>query len=259
MSYRQVRSPRTWVQDWAGACLRFVQSVLGIGSRGAVDFSAWSSWRHQTGRHTRSMPTNVAVVVWFSHWGRYGNPAYWDNWGHVVVCIPGRGYLSSPGSGYGQAWFPNIAAVERYFGAKYVGWTTHLHGVPVVEWVAKNVKPAPKPKPKPAPTPPINTFEEDEMSVEVFARQDNGKDGEWMRVDPMIGHDLKVDEFRKNGNITTFLGGQVTTHAPTGRGWGRTHARRFGNAPSRLARPDYITIQKSAMSHAAETRRALAK
>ena len=190
MSYKQVRSPRTWVQDWAGACLRFVQSVLGIGSRGAVDFSAWSSWRNQTGRHTRNMPTNVAVVVWFSHWGTYGNPARWDNWGHVVVWVPGRGYLSSPGSGYGQAWFPTIAAVERYFGAKYVGWTTHLHGVPVIKWVAQNVKPKPAPKPHPtSPTPALAGKGSTKMFM--IALRDGRKKGEHLFA--VVGPDFWLE------------------------------------------------------------------
>lgn len=144
MAYKQRIAPRTGTRDYAGMCLRFVQFVFNIAPQYA---SAWIAWLNQKGRHARGMPTNVAVAVWFSHWGTYGNPLTYTNWGHVVAWIPGKGYLSSPGSGYGQAWFPTIGAVERYFGAKYVGWTTHVHGVPVVEWVNQKTTTPTKPKP----------------------------------------------------------------------------------------------------------------
>lgn len=252
MSYRQVRSPRTWVQDWAGACLRFAQSVFNISP---AYHSAWAAWLGQTGKHTRNMPTNVAVAVWFSHWGTYGNPAYWDNWGHIVVWIPGRGYLSSPGANYGQAWFPTIAAVERYFGAKYVGWTSHLHGVQLVRWVATAATPKPKPTPAPTPEPVTIPEEEDDMyKPTVHIRRETHSDYEAMRVHPGIGRDLKEGQTRRRGNVTVFPGFEVTTNKNVGIAWARMHARGSGHETSITNRAGYIEIQKQATAIALELR-----
>lgn len=249
MPYRQRISPRTWVQAWAGSCLVLVQLVFGITPQYA---SAWKAWLGQTGKHTRNMPTNVAVVVWMSHWGRYGFPAFWDNWGHVIVWIPGKGYLSSPGSGYGQQWFPNIAAVERYFGAKYVGWTTHLHGIPLVTWVAS--QPSPAPKPTPVPTPAPIPEEEDEMRPTVHVRVEGNF--EVTRAHPEIGRDLREGASRKKlgGKVTVFPGFEVTTNKRVATAWARTHAGGSGKEDSRTNRTGYVDIQEQATSLALELR-----
>lgn len=91
--------------------------------------------------------------------------------------------------------------------------------------------------------------QEDEM-VQVFARQDGGKDGEWMRTGPEFGVDLKPGEKRTDGKVVVFEGYEVTTDRETGESWGRTHCRAFGNAPSRLQRGDYIHVQAQAKRHA---------
>lgn len=139
MTYQQLVKPRTWIIERAGLCHKLARRVFKVKSVAGLD-SAWKAWQAAPGRHTSSHPRNVAVPIWFSHWGTYGRPARYDNWGHVVVYIPGRGYLSSPGRGIGRKWFKTIAAVEAYFTAKYVGWSEGINGVRLV-----------KSKPKPAP------------------------------------------------------------------------------------------------------------
>lgn len=125
----QLVTPNTAVTDGAGWCLRFTQSVWGAPVRYN---SAWEAWEATTLKHgtSENIPTDVAVVVWFSHYGYYG---HYDNWGHVVSWIPGRGYLSSPTSGVGQKWLSTIQDVERSFNSTYVGWSEDINGLRVAE------------------------------------------------------------------------------------------------------------------------------
>lgn len=139
MSWTQTVTPRTGTRDWAGRCLPFAQSVFGAPVRHDYAFQAWQA---APGRHTdRNFPTNVAVLVWFSHWGTYYSYSKgiyeYVNAGHVAVWIPGRGYLSSPAFNRAdgqpsQQWFSTIEAVERTFGAKYVGWSEGINGLTVI-------------------------------------------------------------------------------------------------------------------------------
>ena len=150
MSWKQLVKPRLTVNDGAGWCLRHTQSVYAA----PVAFpSAWAAWQGQKGRHTGAHPKNVSVPVWFEHYGTYGAPARWGNWGHVASYVPGRGYLSSPLNGFGRAWFTSISALERSFNAKYVGWSTHMNGKAIV---AK--APAKKPTPQPRKDAPVRSY-----------------------------------------------------------------------------------------------------
>lgn len=130
----QLVDPDASVNDYAGFCLRFTQSVYGAPARYASAKEAWdaTSYKHGT---EESIPY-VSVPVWFDHYGTYGNPPTYANWGHVVTYFPGRGYLSSPlgklGT-YGQSWFDSIDQVERAFDAKYVGWSEDINGLRVSE------------------------------------------------------------------------------------------------------------------------------
>lgn len=126
----QLVQPNTSVTDGAGWCLRFTQSVWGAPARYN---SAWDAWNATEYKHyNREMPTE-SVIVWFSHYGSYGTPPSYANWGHVVSYISGRGFLSSPGSGVGQKWLATIEEVERVFNAKFVGWTEDINGLRVAK------------------------------------------------------------------------------------------------------------------------------
>lgn len=131
----QLVNPNPDVKDYAGYCLRFTQSVWGAAARYG---SAWEAWQATGYKHsvTDPIPNSVGVIVWFEHWGSYGEPAEYKNWGHVVSFIPGRGYLSSPVGAlgtYGQSWFSSISEVEKTFNAKYVGWSEDINGLRVAE------------------------------------------------------------------------------------------------------------------------------
>lgn len=145
MIYSQLVSPDLSVQDGAGWCLRFTQSVWNAPVRYN---SAWDAWEATEYKHTDDLP-NVACIVWFSHYGTYGTPPTYANWGHVVTYVPGEGFLSSPGRGYGQQWFSTISEIERYFRATYVGWSEDLNGLRVLE---PGTNPTPKGKKKPLAT-----------------------------------------------------------------------------------------------------------
>ena len=144
----QLVYPNPSTQDGAGWCLRFTQTVWGAPVRYN---SAWDAWNATTLKHdiTEDIPNDVGVVVWFSHYGSYGSPPYYANWGHVVSWIPGRGYLSSPRNGYGQDWSTSIGEVEAKFNCRYVGWTEDINGLRVAE-ITQPKPPEPE-KPKMTP------------------------------------------------------------------------------------------------------------
>lgn len=137
MAITQHVKPRTNVLDGPGWCLRHTQSVYGLTGAPFWHASAWKAWEATEHKHkSRTMP-NASVPVWFSHYGTYGAPARYDNWGHVVSYVPGRGFLSSPawvrpGQTVGQQWFDSIEAVERTFNAKFVGWSEDLNGTRII-------------------------------------------------------------------------------------------------------------------------------
>jgi nucleoid-associated protein YgaU len=130
MSWTQTTAINTAAQDNAGMCLRFAQKVFSTKPYGYE--SAWIAWEATQVKHyDRNFP-NVATPVWFSHMGTYGG--VYKNWGHVVAWIPGAGFLSSPGSGYGQQWFGSIEEIERYFRCTFVGWSEDINDLDVMDW-----------------------------------------------------------------------------------------------------------------------------
>jgi hypothetical protein len=132
--WKQLVTPQV-VNDNAGMCLRFTQSVFGA----PVKYrSAWDAWNATQFKHSTDEPLpDVSVIVWMSHWGTYGDPPSYENWGHVITWFPSENkFLSSPGSGYGHQWFDSIRAVELYFNAGYVGWSEDINGLRVAEFTA---------------------------------------------------------------------------------------------------------------------------
>jgi LysM repeat protein len=148
MGYTQLRNANPDTKDYPGWCLKLV-TVAFFGSPGGHNCAkdAWNASGTKNG--SRSMP-DVQVPVWFSWVGTIDGIT--KDWGHVVVWFPGRGFLSSPGKwtdGYGQQWFSSIEAVERWFGAPYLGFTLDIpmRGS-VAQWVD-----GPTPTPTPTPSP----------------------------------------------------------------------------------------------------------
>ena len=139
--YTALVSPRKWVTDGPGWCLRYAQSFFGAP---AFNPSAWSAWNYATHKHGPNEPLpDVPCLLWFSHWGTYGSPAYYDNWGHVTPYVPGDAIYSSPaGSYWGFDRYSTIAEVERVYNSKYVGWSEDINGLRVCQ-------PAPVAPPKP--------------------------------------------------------------------------------------------------------------
>ena len=110
MGYVQTTAINDQAQDQAGFCLRFAQKVFNTKPYGYP--SAWIAWEATAVKHyDRNFPGDVVAPVWFSHIGNYDGTGN-KNWGHVVAHFPGRGYLSSPGNGYGQQWFGSIEEIE---------------------------------------------------------------------------------------------------------------------------------------------------
>lgn len=135
---QQVVKPDLTVRVPAGNCHQLVRTAFGASNR---EDSAWEAWERAEGKHTGALPKDVAVPVFFSHWGTYGIPPTYDNWGHVVIWVPGKGFLSSPGSGFGSKWFTTIHEIETYFRAKYVGWAETINGVRVVKETPDTITP----------------------------------------------------------------------------------------------------------------------
>lgn len=140
MSYKSLVTLNLNVKENAGWCLSFARQVFGAPAGFAHATASWNAakFRHET----RSLP-NVAVPLYFRWVNKIvGDPNFGVNQGHVVVFVPGRGFLSSPGKGFGQQWFDSIVAVENYFGCTFVGWTEDINGKRVAEYVADS-QPAP--------------------------------------------------------------------------------------------------------------------
>lgn len=130
-------------QDQAGYCLRFQQRVF-PGSPVTYFPTARSAWDNSGFQHAE-YPDGSAIVPITYSWVGTINGIYQD-WGHAAVFFPGRGILSSPGSGYGQQWFGSIDELARAWNLTYLGWTEDVGGFRVVDYVSD-------PTPAPTPTP----------------------------------------------------------------------------------------------------------
>lgn len=132
MTWKALVAPRKNTVDLPGMCLRFSQTFFGAPVRYP---DAWTAWENQEHRHPTSEPLpNVPVLLWFSHYGTYGDPAYYKNWGHVAPYVPGDAIYSSPATwnaGWSQSRFETIADLEWALNCKYVGWSESINGLRV--------------------------------------------------------------------------------------------------------------------------------
>lgn len=149
MSWTQLIAPDTTVCENPGWCLGMATKAF-FGAQGGYGCAtdAWNASPTQNG--SRDLP-DVSVPVWFSWWGNIDGT--YKDWGHVVVWVPGRGFLSSPGrwsDGYGQQWFGSIEEIENWFGCRYNGFTLDI--MPNGTVAAWSDAPAPAPQPSPVPS-----------------------------------------------------------------------------------------------------------
>ncbi|MGO3147075.1 MAG: hypothetical protein ACTIJ6_05280 [Leucobacter sp.] len=231
----QLVKPRTGVTDGAGWCHRMARAVfnapLVYGLDSATKAANATKYRHTT----RKMP-NVAVPVWFWHYGTYGGVT--GEFGHVVVWVPGRGFLTSPWYlAHGQEWYSTLEEIERRFNAKYRFWSEDINGLRVAE-------------PKSIPVDEPEEEDEDMWKPTVHTRLDGKAVGEYMLAHPDIGKNLKKGESRKDGAVTVFRGYMVapTTKAgeAVGVAWARMYAKGAGSVTSSTNRAGYIAIQGEA-------------
>ena len=137
-AFQQLVAPRLWTVDYPGFCHRFSRHFFNAPWGYS---SAWEAWEATEYKHgpEEPLPTDAAVLLWYSHLGTYGDPPRYDNWGHVTPHVPGVGIYSSPstklGSPAGQEIYETIAQVERRFSATYVGWSEDINGLRVA-WPA---------------------------------------------------------------------------------------------------------------------------
>lgn len=139
MTWIQRTKPNTRVTDGMGWCLRFTQSVFDAPVRYN---SARQAWDHQKGRHVGKLPPEGLVVpIWLDHYGTYGTPPKYDNWGHVCVSLGDGRILTSPlllkqlqANGKGQAVYPSLAAMIKDLGnGQYLGWSEYMNDKLIVE------------------------------------------------------------------------------------------------------------------------------
>lgn len=131
--YTQAVAPRLGTQDGPGWCLRFTQAVFGAPVRYQSARTAWEGQQH---RHPgEAPPRGVAVPIWLDHYGTYGTPPSYGNWGHTAVSLGDGRVLTSPmyQRQGGQAIYPSIEAMQRDLGGtpRYLGWSESMNGLRV--------------------------------------------------------------------------------------------------------------------------------
>lgn len=129
--YKQKKKPNTKQKEQSGNCLRF--TFLAFGGKNGFGFSeSRQAWNGQKKRHVGERPPRgVYVPVWFDWTGTIEGVT--KNWGHTAIALPDGRILSSPLNGYGQDIFASVSALEKAFGAKYLGWSEQMDGTVVVK------------------------------------------------------------------------------------------------------------------------------
>lgn len=206
MFFQQIARPNLNAQDGAGWCLRHTQRVF---NAPAMYPDAWTAWNNQSGRRTDALPTDVSVPVWFEHWGTYNGQ--YKNWGHVATWVPGRGIYSSPRQGYGGEWFSSIREIEQQFNARYVGWTTSMHGMPIVREVSSPAKPLPKPRQGGNFMKLIDTA--------AYLKDKNRPGHRWVLMDPGTGYWLETRSKTVANRWATLYGDSTRVSGVDYRAW----------------------------------------
>ena len=203
MAWKALVQPRKWVTDLPGMCLRYAQSFFGAP---VMYQSAWEAWLNQRYRHDASEPLpNVPVVLWFSHYGTYGEPATYKNWGHVAPLVPGDAIYSSPATwnaGWSYSRFGTIAELENALNCKYVGWSEDLNGLRIAQYESPTQKPQRKRRNK-------------DMLMCYYAHAAGQNQGRWLVFGPKF--QLILSTQNAANQIAQQLG--ITAFNTDGGGW----------------------------------------
>jgi len=130
MAFRSTVKPNLGFRVLAGNCLAMAQGITSAPVNHPSATAAAEATKHR--HYNRQMPDAVAVL-WFDHWGSYGEPGreVYKNWGHVVIYIPGKGYASSSPV-FGEVSAPyiydTIGDVERTFACSFRFWSEDING-----------------------------------------------------------------------------------------------------------------------------------
>lgn len=145
--YKSLVSANLQFRTLAGLCLVMAQGITGapVMHPTATDAANATRFRH----YDKNIP-NAVCVLWFDHYGTYGPPFVYKNWGHVVVYVPGYGYASSSpvaGQTSGPWFYGSIREVEAAFNCTFRFWSEDINYKRVCEPVGATAPIAP-----PAPT-----------------------------------------------------------------------------------------------------------
>ena len=106
-----------------GYCLQNVRLGFGIAP---LHNDAWTAWRNSE-QHTSSIPTNVDVPLYYDYTDRNGN-----RYGHINVRLA-DGRVWNDGKTY-----RDLAHYQQNSTTKYVGWSTEVNNVKVLEGDSMN-------------------------------------------------------------------------------------------------------------------------
>lgn len=249
---KQVTPANLTVKDGLGWCLRFTQSAFGAP---VAYSSARTAWSGQKGRHPgENPPKGVSVPIWFDHWGSYGYPAKYGNWGHVAVSLPDGRVFTSPmlasqlsqwdtvkNEMVGSAIYPSISALQKVIGGSpnYLGWSEFMNDKKVV---AKADDPEPE---------FWQEEDEDDMWKPTVHLKVSGS-GKFMEgtlAHPQIGLDLKPGEMREEitsaGKANVYRGFKASGDEAVVAGWQAAYAKGPSTASSKgtTSRDAYINMQ----------------
>lgn len=121
----------------SGWCLAYTQVAFGTPRLYA---SAWLAWQATKKKHTnRDFPRNVYFPIWFSHYGSYGSPPRYDNWGHVAIAlVRDNGTMTIWSSPAGNKTSPDIYSsvdqVANVYRSTYVGWSEDLSNTDLITY-----------------------------------------------------------------------------------------------------------------------------
>lgn len=247
----QKTRPDTGAEDGFGWCLRQTQSVFSAPVKYAT---AREAWDNQRGRHAGELPPKgVSVPIWLDHWGSYGVPAKWGNFGHAATSLPDGRVLTSPllnkhlnrwdpvkGEMVGSAIYPSIQALQKDIGGSptYLGWSEYMNGKQIVSWE----------------DPTLEEQEEDEdmWKPTVHLRVDEkGKFIEGTLAHPEIGLDVEVGAFRTErtsaGEANVYRGFKASANKAVVASWQTAYAKGPGTAttPGEKDKQAYFNMQSS--------------